>query len=359
MVYSSNPQAIKMLKITTPFREKEEVFPLIEAGADELYCGYLSPEWVKRYTAFEFERKGGGSNFTDLKELKEAVGLAHKKDVPVYLTLNGLYVREQYPLLLKILNQLKEIDLDGYIVADIGLLLTLRRKGFKGEIHISTGGTVFNSEAVSFYKDLGASRIILDRQTSLESMKELSYDNPDIYFEVFILYTLCVYIDGFCTFLHTYGRDSTEDVSGKGWRDNQKLYLSVALDSRAQSDACCLKHSVQVYNQEGKREDVKKVNPTFYKHLSDGVECGACAIYDISKTKIKSLKIVGRQLGSESRLSGTKFIRSVLDILEDNKEINRQDFIHKSQKLYQKAFGYKKRCRGNNCYHPQLLRLNG
>ncbi|MBN1871705.1 MAG: U32 family peptidase, partial [Candidatus Omnitrophica bacterium] len=117
-----------MLKITAPFREKNEVLPLIEAGADELYCGYLSAEWTGRYTGLEFERKGRGSNFTDLKELSDAVDLAHQRDIPVYLALNGLYVREQYPLLLKILSELDKIDFDAYIVADLGLLLTLRAR---------------------------------------------------------------------------------------------------------------------------------------------------------------------------------------------------------------------------------------
>ncbi len=344
-----------MLKITAPFREKKEVIPLIATGVDELYCGYLSPEWVKRYTSLEFERKSGGSNFTDLKELKQAVDLAHKRNTPVFLALNGLYVRQQYPLLLKIVNQLEQIDFDGYIVADIGLLLTLREMGIKKQLHISTGGTVFNSEAARFYKNLGASRIILDRQTTLESMKALSCDNSEIDFEAFILNTLCVYIDGFCTFLHTYGRDSIEDVSKKEWKDNQRLHLLSAYDPEARADACCLRYSVQAYASAGQRLNTDKIHPTFYKHLLDGVECGACAIYDISKTKVKSMKIVGRQLGSKARLKSTGFIRSVLDILEDNKEINRQDFIHKVQGLYQKAFEYKKKCKGNNCYHPEVL----
>jgi len=156
-----------MLKITSPFREKEEVSALIDAGTDELYCGYLSPEWVKKYTSLEFERKGGGSNFTDLRELRQAVDLAHKRNIPVFLTLNGLYIREQYPLLLKIVEQLERIDLDGYIVADIGLLLTLRKKGFRGQIHISTGGAVFNSKTINFYKNLNTKHIILNHQTTL------------------------------------------------------------------------------------------------------------------------------------------------------------------------------------------------
>jgi putative protease len=344
-----------MLKITSPFREKEEVSVLIEAGADELYCGYLSPEWVKRYASLEFERKGPRSNFTDLKELRRAVDLAHKKNTPVYLTLNGLYVREQYPLLLKIVKQLEQIDFDGYIVADIGLLLTLRKNGFKRQMHISTGGTVFNSEAVNFYRSLGASRIILDRQTTLQSIEALSKDNPDIDFEVFILNTLCVYIDGFCTFMHIYGRDSMEDISKKDWKEDEKLHLITAYGPEAHIDACCLKYSVWAYSSTGRRLNTNNIHLTFYKHLADGVECGACAIYDISKTKVKSIKIVGRQLNPEIRLKNTRFIRSALNILENNKGISRQDFIHKTQELYRQTYEYKKRCRGNNCYHPEVL----
>ena len=183
----------------------------------------------------------------------------------------------------------------------------------------------------------------------------LSCDNPDIDFEVFILNTLCVYIDGFCTFLHTYGRESIEDVSRKEWKDNQRLHLLSAYDPESRADACCLRYSVQAYDSAGRRLNTNKIRPTFYKHLIDGVECGACALYDISKTKVKSIKIVGRQITPEARLQSTKFIRACLDILENNKDMHRQDFIHNVQELYQKAFEYKKRCRGNNCYHPEVL----
>ena len=345
-----------MLKITVPFKKKEEVLPLIEAGADELYCGYLAPEWAEKYTSLEFERKGGGSNFTDPGELREAVDLAHKKGIPVYLALNGLYVRRQYPLLLKILAQLNKIDLDAYIVADLGLLLTLRKNGFKREIHVSTGGTVFNSEAARFYKDLGASRIVLDRQVSLASMKKIACDNPDIDFEVFIHNTLCVYIDGFCTFMHTYGRDSTEEISGKAWQEDEKLSFMTTYDSGARADACCLKYSLQIYDGRlNKKIDSNGIRPVFYKQLLDNCECGACAIYDINKTKIKSIKIVGRQVSSEKRLQDTKFIGSALEILKNNKGVTRKDFISRVQELYRKTYNYNKPCRGNNCYHPGFI----
>lgn len=345
-----------MLKITAPFTEKEEVIPLVEAGADELYCGYVSPEWVERYTDFEFERKGGGSNFTDLEALKEAVHLAHGRGVPVFLTLNGLYVKHQYPLLLKIVDELNRIDLDAYIVADLGLLLTLRERGFKKQIHISTGGTVFNSEAVSFYKELGASRIILDRQLTLRSIRELSETHPDIDFEVFILDTLCVYIDGFCTFMHFYSTQTAEEISQKNGRNDEKFLIVSAYEPEAQPDACCIKYSVETFDStSNKKIHANENKPTFYKELVDGKECGACTIYDIMHTGVRSLKIVGRQLTPEVRLQSTRFVRACLDILEDNKAIDREDFISGVQELYRKTFSYKRRCRGNNCYHPSVL----
>lgn len=345
-----------MLKITAPFREREEVIPLIEAGADELYCGYLSPEWARRYTTLEFERKGGGSNFTDLAKLKQALELAHTKRIPVYLTLNGLYVNSQYPILLQILERLNKTDIDGYIVADIGLLLTLRKLGCNKEIHISTGGTVFNSEAVCFYRDLGASRIVLDRQVSLDAINLLSRDNPDIDFEVFILNTLCVYIDGFCTFMHTSARDRLEHISARHWHKDEKVQVVTSYDPHGEGDACCLKYSVQVYGGAlRKRIYSDKVHPNIYKHLTDGCECAACAIFDIAKAKVKSIKIVGRQLNSPKRLKDVRFIRSVLDILMQQTDISREDFISQAQKLYRQAYNYDKQCRGNNCYHPALI----
>jgi putative protease len=349
-----------MLKISVPFREEEEVNALIDAGADELYCGYLPPSWERIYTDLEFERKGGRkSNFTELGVLKKAVHTAHNRNVPVYLTLNGLYVNSQYPLLNKIIDQLEGIAFDSFIVADLGLLLLLRKRRLKSKIHISTGGTVFNSRSVDFYKGLGASRIVLDRQVSIDSMKNITSAHPEIEFEAFIINTLCVYIDGFCTFTHMYNlyTDEKQKRIPKDTKE-KKMLLSIAssydIDSRA--DACCLKYDVKTIDLD--KSDIivdKKIKPVFFKQLTDGRECGACAIYDIALTGVKSLKIVGRQLAPELRLSDTRFIRACLDILKDNKKIKKDKFIQLAQDNYKDYCGYKDKCRGNNCYHPGVI----
>jgi len=344
-------------KITVPFREKQEVNALIAAGADELYCGYLPAAWKNRYTGLEFERKGIGSNFTNLKQLKQAVELAHNRQTPVFLTLNGLYVYSQYPVLLKIVKQLEQLELDAFIVADLGLLLALRRMGTPKQIHISTGGTVFNSQAVDFYQGLGASRIILDRQMSLEAIRELSAAHPGVGFEAFIFTTLCAFIDGYCTFLHTYGADSVEQIAQKRCREAGRLQIGTTYDQPgAQGDVCKLKFSVQTFNSKlNKKTDLSYIKPVFYKQLADNIECGACALYDIAQTRVKSVKIIGRQFLPEERLRDLRFIYSALDVLRKNKHTPRQEFIRQVQQLYRQTFKAKGRCRGNNCYHPEVL----
>jgi len=350
---TAKPGKIIMLKISVPFRAQGEVFPLIEAGADQLYCGYLPLEWEKKFTNMEFERKGGGSNFTDIKEFKSAVDLSHKKGVSVFLALNGLYVNSQYSVLRKIVREMEAIDFDAYIIADLGLLLLLRELKTKKQMHLSTGATVFNAEAVDFYRKLGISNIVFDRQTTIKEMGAISMQNPDISFEAFILNTLCVHIDGFCTFLHACNFSLQELIARTR---GKKLDVVSEYDPFSSGDACCLNYSCGVRNPSLNRSlRVKKIRPTFYKKSVNSTECGACALYDIAATQIKTVKIVGRQLGFDERLRSVKFIRSSLDFLERNKNMRRHDFINKVQALYRQTYGVKVSCKGNNCYHPDVI----
>ena len=78
-------------------------------------------------------------------------------------------------------------------------------------------------------------------------------------------------------------------------------------------------------------------------------------MYHINRTKVTSVKIVGRQYNPEDRLISTKFVRSCLDILKKHKDISKQEYIKRAQQLYRENFKYKGECRGNNCYYPGVL----
>ncbi|TAM38434.1 U32 family peptidase, partial [bacterium] len=170
------------MKILSPISRKEEVEPLVEAGAGELYCGIVPRLWSDRYGVSDTlnRREGYGANFSSFADLQYAIQLAHKRNVPVFVTINGLYTREQYPLIREIVEKLISIKVDGLIIADLGLLLTLERTKFPGEIHMGTGGTAFNSRTISFYKELGASRIILDRHLTIGEIKDISQKSSSI-----------------------------------------------------------------------------------------------------------------------------------------------------------------------------------
>ncbi len=339
------------MKINVPFKSAQEVVPLIDAGADELYCGYLDPAWEKEYTSLEFERKGGASNFTDLKELGRALDLAHRRGVPVALAVNGLYVREQYPLLARILRRLSRLPIDAYIVADLGLLLTLREQSQVPRLHVSTGGTVFNSQACAFFSDLGAARIVFDRQTDIGGMGRMINAFPSVEFEAFVLNTLCVHIDGFCTFMHAY---AGRHMPPRRQKDSCRLDVFASYDLQVHGDACALQYQVGVNDAvTGGSLPGSAVRPTMFKHLSDGTECGACALYDLARAGVASVKIVGRQLDAGKRLLDTRFIKQSSLLLQDA-HLTREGYFQAVEDNYRKAFGYPGPCRGNNCYYPQV-----
>ncbi len=340
-----------MIKINVPFRFVREVAPLVDAGAEELYCGYVPSYWRGRYTDLEFERKGGNSSFRDIRQLRRAVAAAHRRRVPVAVTVNGLYVAEQYPMVRRILKDIATAGVDAYIVADMGLLLMLREAYPKARLHISTGATVFNTEAARFFSQLGAARIVLDRQTSIGVMARLARELPAVEFEAFIINTLCVYIDGFCTFMHGYSGQQARPV-----REQRGLAVGGAFDTHAAGDACCQQYQVTVRNPALRRMAGSKAQPTFFKQLIDGPECGACALYDMARAHVASVKIVGRQLSPYDRIRSIRFIRECRDILTRNPRQPREVFFERVQQAYRRTFGYKSACRGNNCYYPDVVR---
>ena len=92
------------------------------------------------------------SNIRSFTDLERAVKISHSFDVPIFITMNGLDTKEQYPLVIKEIKKAIEIGVDYLIIADVGLLLKLKELNIKIKIQISTGANVFNSNTIDFYK---------------------------------------------------------------------------------------------------------------------------------------------------------------------------------------------------------------
>ena len=84
----------------------------------------------------------------------------------------------------------------------------------------------------------------------------------------------------------------------------------------------------------------------------DDYPCGACALYELNKMNITSVKIVGRGNPTARKITDTIFVRSLLDFLE-NKKPTKEQFRQVAQKLYVET--YNRPCRVYMCYYPEVL----
>ena len=119
-----------------------------------------------------FGMRAAADNFT-LEELDSALGYAHSLGTKIYLTLNTL--PREYELLelaeyLRELSGLGNGGLDGVIVADLGMFALCRKYLKDVDVHISTQAGIVNSESAKMFYDMGATRVVLAREVSLEEI---------------------------------------------------------------------------------------------------------------------------------------------------------------------------------------------
>lgn len=126
------------MKLVVPVSKINEVLPLIKAGADEFYCGVFCEEWQKEYSRavlFSNRAEQLSANLKSFAELKQVVSIAHRSNVRVSLTLNTTYIGEQYLMLEKYIKQALDCKIDAIIVADLGVLLTLKEINIDRDKH--------------------------------------------------------------------------------------------------------------------------------------------------------------------------------------------------------------------------------
>ncbi len=341
----------KDFRILAPFTNINEIEPLKKAGADELYCGYVNEELTKRWPlAFNvLNRRREGQSFENYEDFREAVKKARVYNLDVYVTLNGLYTPEQYHLLLGLVKRIEALEgVKGIIVADVGFLLFLKKNKFRKDIHIGTGGTCFNSHTAYFFQNLGAQRIILDRQmTSCEIKKLITEIKLKIDIEIFIIQEGCGgFIDGYCTFFHCF-----EQVKIKKLAENVFLYPTYNTEQTFRGCTFFFEENLKKGNFEvfGARSH-KKINKSFKKHPNRymGLGCRICDLFELKEFPIKSLKIIGRGVDTNINVDSVKLVSNLLTCLL-RKDISREDYQKQCKSLLSKVILHRK-CRKSDCY---------
>ncbi len=177
-----------MAELISPVQDFVSLTAAIDAGADAVYFGLK-----------EFSMRAKAKNF-NLKELKKAVEICHKNNVKAYLTLNTIVYENELEQIKIILKKAKEAKIDAVHAWDMAVVKEALK--LKISVHLSTQASVSNSEAASFYKKMGVSRVILARECSLKQIKEIKKKVKDLEVEVFVHGAMCVSVSGRCFMSH-------------------------------------------------------------------------------------------------------------------------------------------------------------
>lgn len=185
-------------ELLAPAGNIEAGLAAFDHGADAVYAG------LQRFNARERGRN------LDMDGLSRLCAFAHKNSRRVYVTLNTLIKENELEELAGILAELTVIRPDALIIQDIGTIAMIRRWFPELVMHASTQTGIHNSAGARTAAAMGIRRIILERQTTYEEIREIRL-NTDIELEVFVHGALCCGRSGACLFSSWMG----------GWSGNR------------------------------------------------------------------------------------------------------------------------------------------
>lgn len=200
-------------ELLSPAGDRERLDMALAYGADAVYLA--GNAYGMRAFAGNFGRE----------ELAEAVKAAHAQGVRVHVTCNTLARNGEIAALPEYLEFLDSIGADAVIAAGVDVLSLCKRHAPHVQVHMSTQTGITNYEMARVWRELGASRVILARELSLEEVAEIYAKAPrGLEVECFVHGAMCVSYSGRCL-LSNYmtGRDAARGACAQPCRYRYSL----------------------------------------------------------------------------------------------------------------------------------------
>ena len=195
-------------ELLAPAGDMERLKMAVLYGADAVYLAGTS-----------FGMRSFAGNFSP-EELPEAVRYAHAHGVKVHVTVNTMPRGNELPALPAHLELLNDCGVDALIIADLGVFRMAEKYAPRCERHVSTQVSIANAACASAWYDLGAKRVVLARELSLEEIRVIRQNTPPgLEIETFAHGAMCVSYSGRCL-LSNYmtGRDSNRGACAQPCR---------------------------------------------------------------------------------------------------------------------------------------------
>ena len=297
---------MKKPELLAPAGNMEKLKMALLYGADAVYLGGKS-----------FGLRAFGGNFSR-EELKEAVEFAHNLGKKVYVTVNIFPHNIDVEALPDYLAYLNEIRVDALLVADLGVFTLAKQYAPDIELHISTQANNTNYVTVNAWKDMGATRVVMARELSLQELKTIR-EKCDVELEMFVHGAMCISYSGRCL-LSAYmtGRDANRGACAQ---------------------SCRWKYNLVEENRPGEYFNIEEDERGTYIMNSRDM-CLMPHLPEIIETGIDSLKIEGRMKSVHYAASVVKAYRMAIDsYFEDPENFSiKQEWVEELDKVSHRAY---------------------
>lgn len=306
-----------MVELLSPVGDFDCLKAAVQNGANAVYFG--GQLFNARYSAKNFDKDG----------IREAVNYAKSRNVKINFTLNILLKNNEFDDAIDVVKYIYELGVDAVIVDDLGFAKYII-DNFPGmEVHGSTQMTIHNLDGAIALKNLGYSRVVLARESTLSDIDYICR-NANIDIEAFIHGALCISYSGQCLF-------------------------SSAIGGRSGNRGRCAQPCRMYYNMLETSDNVS------YKNIGKGFLisprdlCGLNFIPDLIKAGVKSFKLEGRMKTPEYVATVTRIYRKYIDLaLSDNDYVVDKNDLHDLMLAFNRG-GFSKGCLGGDDNHDYVF----
>ena len=302
---------MRKLELLSPAGDMERLKMSVLYGADAVYLAGTS-----------FGMRSFAGNFTP-EELPQAVKFAHEHGVKCHVTVNTMPRHDEVAQLPEYLSQLDDAGVDALILADLGAFMLAGKYAPHCQRHISTQQSIANYECAQSWFDLGAQRVVLARECSLEEIRTIRQKvDPRLEIETFGHGAMCVSYSGRCL-LSNYmtGRDSNRGACAQPCR-----YQYALMEEKRPGEY------FPVYEDEKGTYILNSRDMCMIDHLKDLMDAG-----------VDCIKIEGRAKSAYYAAIVTGAYRHCIDDAAAGREIDpiwRDEVEHVSHRVYSTGFYY-------------------
>ncbi len=186
------------LELLCPAGDLSRLKTAVDFGADAVYIA-----------GEEFGMRTASANFNN-EDLKLGVSYAHAHGVKVHVACNVIPHEDEIARIPQFLTYLNDIGVDAVIASDLGTIGMVKEYAPNCELHISVQSGIVNSATATAFYNMGAKRVVLARELSLEEIKIIRANTPpELEIEAFAHGAMCVSFSARCL-LSSYmtGRDA-------------------------------------------------------------------------------------------------------------------------------------------------------